>query len=720
MHLPDLVAMKADPADPGSFETVSTINVALKDPAGAPAFATSVAARVPGAVARPTSAPDNRTSTFVVLERFHLAIAIVTVIGSAVFLLALMVMLVDERRGTVGILRLIGLTRRTHPAPGLRRRRADRGGRRGVRRPVRAGLAGRVQPVLPVALRHRRWSSCGSRRTSCCSRSSIAIPLGILASLVALVDAAAPRAAGARFAADDRSCRRPTDADAFLAHPDPRSRRASALAILGVAAVGALLFDMLLLSRGLVLSFRDLLDRAGFDIRVLATDAPPFSGPLLTDATALSQALGRLPEVDSVLQLRLRDAELANPTTAATAKARRSRRRQPAWPGRRSAVHRRRSAGPTMWTMVPARICRARRRRDARAGRSTGNIARRDRPRAPAVPSSRFAAPAGPPRCRRSRFTRRPASCDFPFDDATSTTVAGTLRDAATLCGGERIATKRRCCWSVRVPASARTRPRRRFTPLRPGLHVVTNDRSGGAVQPRSSSRYFRQISAVLSTMTLVFAFLLIATLLTVSVNQRLGEIAALRALGLSAAADHAANLLWESALLRRRRRRRWRCRVGGCWRCGSIASCARCPASRRGCTSSSSSRARVVAARGAAGVTGAAAAAVSDLARATLPIAATLRREVAVVTRRSSRPSKARLTRSFPMPAGPVTALRDVSIRDRRRATTSAITGPSGCGKSTLLHLLGCVDHADERRVLISKGATSARCRMRSAAGCG
>src|SRR3954452_17035130 len=74
MHLPDLVAMKADPADPGSLETVSTINVALKDPSHAPAFAKSVAARVPGAVARPTSAPDDRTSTFVVLERFHLAI----------------------------------------------------------------------------------------------------------------------------------------------------------------------------------------------------------------------------------------------------------------------------------------------------------------------------------------------------------------------------------------------------------------------------------------------------------------------------------------------------------------------------------------------------------------------------------------------------------------------------------------------------------------------
>ena len=58
------------------------------------------------------SAVDERTATFIVVERFHLAIAIVTVIGSAVFLLALMVMLVEERRTTVGTLRLLGFTRR--------------------------------------------------------------------------------------------------------------------------------------------------------------------------------------------------------------------------------------------------------------------------------------------------------------------------------------------------------------------------------------------------------------------------------------------------------------------------------------------------------------------------------------------------------------------------------------------------------------------------------
>jgi putative ABC transport system ATP-binding protein len=49
-------------------------------------------------------------------------------------------------------------------------------------------------------------------------------------------------------------------------------------------------------------------------------------------------------------------------------------------------------------------------------------------------------------------------------------------------------------------------------------------------------------------------------------------------------------------------------------------------------------------------------------------------------------------LTRTFPMPSGAVTALRDVSFQ-MAPAEYVAITGPSGCGKSTLLHLLGCVD---------------------------
>jgi len=49
-------------------------------------------------------------------------------------------------------------------------------------------------------------------------------------------------------------------------------------------------------------------------------------------------------------------------------------------------------------------------------------------------------------------------------------------------------------------------------------------------------------------------------------------------------------------------------------------------------------------------------------------------------------------VSRVFRMPAGPVTAVDDVTLQIAAREHM-AIRGPSGCGKSTLLHILGCVD---------------------------
>ena len=105
MHLTDLLALTAESGQRISAESVT---VGLKDPSEAAQFARDLTSRVPGVSARTTSDPAD-AGPFRVLQRFHLAIAIVTIIAATVFLLALTIMLVDERRATVGVLRLLGL-----------------------------------------------------------------------------------------------------------------------------------------------------------------------------------------------------------------------------------------------------------------------------------------------------------------------------------------------------------------------------------------------------------------------------------------------------------------------------------------------------------------------------------------------------------------------------------------------------------------------------------
>lgn len=109
MHLPDLLDLTRAPNTLAGTEYVEGINVALADPRDAKAFSQDVNARMPGILAQPSSEAAGAAAPFKVLERFHLAIAAVTIAAATVFLLALSIMLVDERRETVGVLRLIGL-----------------------------------------------------------------------------------------------------------------------------------------------------------------------------------------------------------------------------------------------------------------------------------------------------------------------------------------------------------------------------------------------------------------------------------------------------------------------------------------------------------------------------------------------------------------------------------------------------------------------------------
>jgi putative ABC transport system permease protein len=112
MHLPDLAMLTAAGNAAQDSESASAINIRLVNPADAEQLRLDIRSRVPAVAAAPTArAPDN--DPFAVLDRFHGAISIVTVLGGTAFLLALMVIRAEERREIIGLLRLIGISRRS-------------------------------------------------------------------------------------------------------------------------------------------------------------------------------------------------------------------------------------------------------------------------------------------------------------------------------------------------------------------------------------------------------------------------------------------------------------------------------------------------------------------------------------------------------------------------------------------------------------------------------
>jgi putative ABC transport system permease protein len=324
----------------------------------------------------------------------------------------------------------------------------------------------------------------------------------------------------------------------------------SLLGVLGVAAIGALLFDMLLLSRGLVLSFGDLLSRTGFDVRVLASDAPPLAGPRLRGAAVLAHDIAALPEVADVFQVRLRSAEVVadrnSPKRGESATAGGGKDEN----GSEQLAQRVEFIGADprvrpMWTIVEGQDLP-----DARAVASAIVVNRQLGQRLDLRPGSRLSLRGrcgdGSDALPSIAFTVIGVA-EFPFDSVRSATVAGTLADADRLCAQENgdqadMLMVRSTPQAGALAAGAAIRARH------PELYAVTNEELVERFS-RVEFSYFRQISTVLATVTLFFGFLLIAVLLTVSVNQRLAEIAALRAVGLSRSRV-TAGVLWESIML--------------------------------------------------------------------------------------------------------------------------------------------------------------------------
>ena len=299
------------------------------------------------------------------------------------------------------------------------------------------------------------------------------------------------------------------------------------LAIAGVASIGALLFDMLLLSQGMLISFRDLLGEIGFDARVMATPSTPLTGPRVGDAAATAAAFEALDEVDVVVPVRIDQAE------AVTAVRR-------VGFGLIGSV-----SGLDTWTIVEGEDIGG----SERAGLLRIVLNRN-------LASALNAAPGTTLTVRSSCLGRRSilptvdfevaGIAIFPFDGDSQMTAAVTLTDFDRVCSGRPdeadvflVASRAGVTPEDAVEAIQRQRP---------DLYAFSNDQLIDRFQ-RVGFSYFRQISTVLSTITLFFTFLLISVLLTVSVNQRFAEIAALRAMGFGRRRI-ATDLLLESSLM--------------------------------------------------------------------------------------------------------------------------------------------------------------------------
>lgn len=321
------------------------------------------------------------------------------------------------------------------------------------------------------------------------------------------------------------------------------------LGIAGIAATGALLFDMLMLSQGLVVSMERLLAGAGFDIRVTATQATPLTGPPITDMANTVATLAALPGIEEVVPLRFGEAQVDV--------VGRRRPDQVTFMGANATSRR-------PWTLVEGRDLKM-----------DGGPAF-----APGASASASSATAGKRstilvnRNLAQRLGLRPGStltlrgactdnssvppvvfqvdgiAEFPFDRASQLSAVTNLRNFARTCGDAPADTADEADMLM-IALRSGTDPAaavEAIRGIRPDLAAVTNEELVARFQQVEFS-YFRQISFVLATITMFFGLLLITVLLSVSTNQRLGEIAALRALGFSRK-RMVSDVLWRSALL--------------------------------------------------------------------------------------------------------------------------------------------------------------------------
>jgi len=108
LHLPDLAALLGTP------HRVDRFGVGLMPGSPVDSAVARLDQNAFGYRAYPSTVIASGSSqTFLVVSRFHRAIAVITIVASAVFLLCIMLLKVEERRLDAAVMRFVGVRRRT-------------------------------------------------------------------------------------------------------------------------------------------------------------------------------------------------------------------------------------------------------------------------------------------------------------------------------------------------------------------------------------------------------------------------------------------------------------------------------------------------------------------------------------------------------------------------------------------------------------------------------
>ena len=291
-----------------------------------------------------------------------------------------------------------------------------------------------------------------------------------------------------------------------------RHRARTALAIVGVAVAAAMLLDMVMLSSGMRESFGTLLESRGFSVRLAPRGTLPFdTEATIAGASEIVAEVSRHPDVvavSPVLGATVHVVSGARPTTAFAL-------------GVNAAVQ-----GDYELE------------RGTDASDDTQFVANEDflRTTGSRVGDSLTLATSYSPQLRSYSGERRLVLAGvvrFLYLSRGQPAVALPLETLQGMGGPERF--DRASLFMVGVREGASSDSVQQWIEREiPRVDAISTREALARVDERLS--YFRQMALILGGVSLLVGFLLVTTLVTVSVNQRIGEIAVQRAIGISRA----------------------------------------------------------------------------------------------------------------------------------------------------------------------------------------